>query len=291
MSAPGWYRDPTGAPFVRWWDGWQWTPYTAPVAQFDPRPLLDKRMAAMAATDPRPWGSRPVVFPLAAYVLAIVLGAIASAAFRPHTRLGELAFATVANVALDAIVVVGAILAGREIAARYGGWAATFGLLRPRWKDVAIALASIGIIMAARIALSVVIVALGGASKLREAQNLKPNSGHVDAGLIVLLIVVAVIGAPILEEFVFRGLLLRTFMQRWSFWPAALLSSAIFAVGHTYEVSTLVGAIILALNVGIIGLVHCGVVRYTGRLAPAMMSHAAVNLIAVVVLAAGVGAK
>jgi membrane protease YdiL (CAAX protease family) len=105
--------------------------------------------------------------------------------------------------------------------------------------------------------------------------------------VIALLVLVAVIAAPVIEEFVFRGLLLRTFMQRWSFWPAALVSSLIFAVGHTYEVDTLAGAVILAANVGIIGIVHCYLVRVTGRLAPAMMSHAIVNALAVLVLASG----
>lgn len=68
---------------------------------------------------------------------------------------------------------------------------------------------------------------------------------------------------------------------------AALLSTLIFALGHTYEVQTLAGAIILALNVAIIGLVHCGLVRYTGRLAPGIMSHAIINGLAVLVLALG----
>jgi hypothetical protein len=28
---PGWYRDPAGAPMMRWWDGGQWTPGTQPL--------------------------------------------------------------------------------------------------------------------------------------------------------------------------------------------------------------------------------------------------------------------
>jgi membrane protease YdiL (CAAX protease family) len=273
---------------MRWWDGRVWTGYTAPVPHYDPRPPLDRTMAQLRAHDHRPWGIRPVVFPIVAYVVAILVGSAAAAAIDPGSRVGKLAFATIANVALDAIVVAGAVLAGREIAARYGGWGAAFGLLRPRWKDVAIALAGFGVIMVARVVLGVVIVAAGGADQLREAQNLKGgNDGHIDPAVIVLLVLVAVIAAPVIEEFVFRGLLLRTFMQRWSFWPAALVSSLIFAVGHTYEVDTLAGAVILAANVGIIGIVHCYLVRVTGRLAPAMMSHAIVNGLAVLVLASG----
>lgn len=287
VAAPGWYRDPTGAPAVRFWDGWQWTAYTGPLRPYDPTPPLDRQMTALKARDARPWGTKPVLLPIVAYVVAILLGSAAAAAIDPGSRIGKLAFATVANVVLDAIVVAGAILAGREIAARYGGWGTAFGLLRPRWKDLAIALASFGVIMVARVTLGIVIVTAGGAEQLREAQNLKGSSGHVDPAVIVLLVLAAVLAAPVIEEFVFRGLLLRTFMQRWSFWPAALVSSLIFAIGHTYEVDTLAGAVILAANVGIIGVVHCCVVRYTGRLAPAMMSHLLVNGAAVLVLASG----
>lgn len=31
-AAPGWYPDPSGAPMMRWFDGRQWTPQTAPMA-------------------------------------------------------------------------------------------------------------------------------------------------------------------------------------------------------------------------------------------------------------------
>ena len=30
-AAPGWYPDPSGAPAMRWFDGYQWTPHQAPL--------------------------------------------------------------------------------------------------------------------------------------------------------------------------------------------------------------------------------------------------------------------
>ena len=53
----------------------------------------------------------------------------------------------------------------------------------------------------------------------------------------LVLGVIVVLIAPVVEETMFRGLMLRTLMRRWGFWPAALASSAIFALFHTYEVA------------------------------------------------------
>jgi hypothetical protein len=99
-----------------------------------------------------------------------------------------------------------------------------------------------------------------------------------------LLVVVVVLAAPFVEEIVFRGLLLRTFMRRMTFWPAALLSTAIFGLGHTYEVDSFVGAVTLAAIVGSLGLANCILNRYTDRLAAGMLVHGTFNGLAVLVL-------
>ena len=285
IARAGWYRDPAGAPVMRFWDGSSWTPYTAPPAEVAP-PLLDRHVATLRADDPAPWGARPVLLPLAAYVAAIVAGIVVVQFVNPSTRSGELALAAVLNVGLEGLVVAAAYVAGRDIAARSGGWGRAFGWRCPRWKDLAIALAGVGIVLAARLALGLVAVVVAGKDAVDESQNL--NVERADVGVVVLLVVIAGLAAPMIEEFVFRGLMLRTFMRRMSFWPAATLSSLIFAVGHTYEVETFRGAVILALNVAIVGIVNCGLVRYTGRLAPGIFAHAVFNLAAIALLAGGV---
>jgi membrane protease YdiL (CAAX protease family) len=97
--------------------------------------------------------------------------------------------------------------------------------------------------------------------------------------------VYAVLIAPVIEETLFRGVLLRSFMRRLTFWSAAVVSSAIFGALHTYEVSTLAGRITLAVNVGLLGVVNCLLARITGRLTPAIMLHATGNLFAFLVVA------
>jgi membrane protease YdiL (CAAX protease family) len=270
---------------LRAWNGQSWTQQTAPYPVEEP-PLLDRELGDVKRLDPTPWGMRPVLLPIAAYVVVIGLAFAASHLIDPHGRTARLAFSAVANIALDAVIATAAYVAGRDVARRAGGWGRAFGWRAPRWKDLAIALAAVGLAFGGRIAINTVVVAFGGAETLRKAQNL--NVSHVDAAVVVLLVVVAGIAAPILEELVFRGLILRTFAQRIGFWPAAALSTAIFAVGHTYEAGSVGGAVVLALDVGLIGLVNCVLVRYTARLAPGIIAHSIVNLAAVAVLAAGV---
>lgn len=67
---PGWYADPTGQAGVRWWDGAQWTPHTAPLPADGPQ---------QAAAGPRPRlpESAPVYNP---FIWIIVLLPLVSAA-------------------------------------------------------------------------------------------------------------------------------------------------------------------------------------------------------------------
>ena len=119
----------------------------------------------------------------------------------------------------------------------------TFGLRRPRWIDLAWITAGIGMVFASRIVVGVIAVLAAGRKALDQAQNLEL---HTDRVAVYVLLAVVVVGlAPVIEETVFRGLLLRTFQRRIGFWPAALASSAIFAGFHLYEVSTLAGAAVL----------------------------------------------
>ena len=116
---------------------------------------------------------------------------------------------------------------------------------------------------------------LSGGRALAQASNL--HLRHVGAVEILGLVLVVVVLAPITEELMFRGLLLRSFMRRLSFWPAALISTALFAVFHVYEVHTVLGAVTLAASVGVLGLGNCWLVRITGRLTPGIMVHASLQ--------------
>lgn len=135
----------------------------------------------------------------------------------------------------------------------------------------------------------VVLIVANGATHgkaARQASNLPYR--HLSAAALVVLGVAVVGCAPICEEFMFRGVILRSFMQRLSFWPAAVLSSLLFGAFHAYEVSTAAGAVTLTLATGTLGLVNCVLVRLTDNLVPGILTHAVTNGLSVLLLGLGV---
>ena len=257
-------------------------PYNYPQPQRDPRPRLDQLIDLMRQHDPRPWGWRPVVLPSAVLVRVIVLGSLVTHFVHPHGFAQALTVVIVLTTVLYATLIAAIWYAGRDLARRYAGWGWAFGLQRPKWMDGAWLAAGVGISFGARLAVGLIANAASHGKALQQSQNLVVKSSSV--AVYVVLGVIVVLVAPVVEETMFRGLMLRTFMRRWGFWPAALLSSAIFALFHTYEVSTLAGALTLAGVVFTLGLTNCLLARWSGRLAAGIMNHMVFNGLAILAL-------
>ncbi|HMK91319.1 MAG TPA: CPBP family intramembrane glutamic endopeptidase [Methylocystis sp.] len=85
-------------------------------------------------------------------------------------------------------------------------------------------------------------------------------------------VLLAVLVAPVAEEFLFRGLLYRALDREWGGWRAVLGTAAFFAVYHP------------ALSwapVGLLGAMNALLFKRAGRLAPAVLAHAAYNAVVV----------
>jgi len=106
---------------------------------------------------------------------------------------------------------------------------------------------------------------------------------------IVLLLILAVLVAPPVEELIFRGVLLRALMRRYRFWPAALISSVLFAALHLYEVDSAAAMVLLFASIAVFGIGQCLLVRWTGRLATSITAHAVSNAAAALLTLAAAG--
>jgi len=179
------------------------------------------------------------------------------------------------------------LLIGEPIARRGGGWRRTFGLSWPRRADWLPWLIGIGFLIVGRLVVGLLAAIFSHGSALTQANNVRLP--HATLAEVLVLAIPLVILAPVTEELMFRGMILRTFLRRMPFWPAAVLSTLLFGLAHTYEVATLAGAATLAASVGVLGMVNCFLVRITGRLTPGMMLHATANGIAVLYLALSAG--
>lgn len=255
-------------------------PYAYPPP--DTRLALTREMDALREQDPRPWGARPVVLPLATLVALVVVGGVVGHVVRPDSFGGQLALAAVLTIGVYGALGWAVKRAGDPIAARYGGWGMTFGLRRPRWIDLAWIAAGLGMVFATRIVIGLIALLAAGKKALEQSQNLDVDSDRV--AVYVLLGVVVVGLAPVIEETVFRGLLLRTFQRRVGFWLAALASSLVFAGFHLYEVSTLAGAAVLGAVTFALGMTNCMLVWWSGRLIAGIVVHMLFNALALTVL-------
>jgi uncharacterized protein len=94
-------------------------------------------------------------------------------------------------------------------------------------------------------------------------------------GILALLFVV-VVGAPVIEELFFRGLLLRSLQRRFGAWSAIVISSLVFAVVHLQ--------LLQFPALFLFGFVAGWLTIRSGRLGPAIWAHVAFNSWTVAIL-------
>lgn len=130
---------------------------------------------------------------------------------------------------------------------------------------------------------SVTIIALGTLVDDGLADRLEDQATEIGARpwQVVLMVLALVVLAPLGEELVFRGLLLRALVRRLAFWPAAAISAVLFAAAHLDAYLLWPRAIALVAT----GLVLAWLYRWRGYWA-AVTAHATVNGVAAVALIA-----
>lgn len=111
-----------------------------------------------------------------------------------------------------------------------------------------------------------------------EGSNTGPLTNSAGSLWFWLMVGLTVVGAPVVEELFFRGLLLNALRQRFGSLVAVLGSTAAFTLPH-YAGASLDGSLVLFAVIGTIGLMLGTFVVRTGRLAPAMLAHGTFNAV------------
>ncbi len=261
----GWFPDPWNDSAVRYWDGRGWTGHVAlPTNEKQPHPTLPIRAA---------WGA----------VITLLVSLIAGRYLLKGISSYDWPIAV--YVTILAIIGYAPALAWCWYASNRWGtghFRADVGL-RAKWVDAGWGPLTWGACLLTQIIAALIVVAL----KIPFTSNVRDVSDlHNDRGYVVSLLVLAVVAAPICEEIVFRGVILRGLLSRYRVVGAIALQGLLFGLAHFDPIRGM-GNIGLILVLGSVGCTLGGAAYLLRRLAPTMIAHAILNGIAMAIALSG----
>lgn len=221
------------------------------------------------------WGLGDVVWVwLAGLVVAAIAASVATELRGRDAGLDPDGVDLVVGLLAQNVTIVGALIFVSRRKGR-GTLREDFGLVvRPAdWPWFAVGI----LLQVASFGLVAVLDALGGSLEPQQAvETLEQSQGPE----LVLLVLGVALVAPVVEELLFRGLLLRSLARRLSTVAAVAVSAVTFAVVHLLDPSTLPFMAPLLLVGTIAGIRSAR----TGDLSQAILVHGGFNLLSAVVL-------
>lgn len=169
---------------------------------------------------------------------------------------------------------------GRGVKADFG-W-------RFEWVDLAYGLGVGGVMLFLAAGIGAAVSALVGLDPgADESSNTQIISDAADGPAFVIILIAAVVMAPIVEELFFRGLCLRAIEKRFGTVVGVIASTFLFTLPH-FTNPSLAGTAVLFSVIATVGLVLAILTVKTGRLGAAVIAHAVFNAVGVAAtLAAG----
>jgi uncharacterized protein len=251
-------------------------------------------VAGIPGTPPAPparprvrWGLPDVALAwLAGLVVALISGsAVASVAGVPADRVSDDIGVLLTSVIGQAVGIVGALWLVARLKGR--GGLADFGLVArlpgDRWsRALAWLLGGVAVQVVILPFLQVLVNVHGKV----ETQQVVEQFERARGPNLVLFAVLVVTVAPLAEELLFRGALLRALMRRTTPAWAAFGSALAFAAVHPLSSPT-IGSVIAVPGLFALGLVSAGVAIRTGNLSASILLHAGFNLLTAVAVLAG----
>lgn len=248
---------------MRWWDGYRWTGHGARPRR---RPANEFRTLPLGAAV----GAVTIVV-LSLVAERLVLGALSG-----------LHLTVVGYLVVAALVGYGPMLAYTLWITRRlgsGSLAADLGFrLRPAdagWGPL-IWLSA----YAAQIVVAIFVVLLriplsSNTTSIRELPGKR--------GVLVALALTAVLLAPLIEELVFRGVILRGLASRLPRWWAVVVQGVVFGAAHV-DPGRGWGNIGLALVLSAVGVILGGAALLLGRIGPTILAHGLFNFVVVLIV-------
>jgi membrane protease YdiL (CAAX protease family) len=265
--APGWYADPFGRARYRWWDGEAWTEQARDAAD-EPAEEAEPGLPGLGVA---------AVGLVASGALAVGIAAWLSAAGDPGGR--------PAALVLSELGLWGALVSSCVFVSRRRG---TGSLVRDyafrfRWIDLGFGLAGS---IVGRVLAGMAVAPIPFPSKsLRDADRtiLSGDATHGAMAWTVVILVTCV-GAPLIEELFFRGLVQTRLVGRFGPVIGIVAASVVFGSAHLLSWAG-PESLAYAWAVAFGGLVLGTIRHLTGRLGPGIVAHALFNLQAVLVAA------
>jgi membrane protease YdiL (CAAX protease family) len=257
---------------VRWWDGRAWTVHTAHAS--------DSALAASVRTR-EPFRPLPAV--AAWWGLAVTVAALVGARVVLEL-LGRFDWPIILYAGLAAILGYGPMVAYSTFASRRwgtGSLATDLGL-RLRWNDLAWAPVIWLSAWAGGIVAAIVVLAV----RLPMTSNTEGIDDYAgDRGVLIAFLIVAVVVAPVAEEMMFRGVVMRGLASVAPIGLAIAGQGLFFGAAHVDPVRGW-GNLGLMLVLAAVGVVFGGATYLLRRLGPAIAGHALYNaaVLAIVLL-------
>ena len=263
-TAPaGWYPDPSGAG-MRYFDGLRWAPATPAFEERAPHPQLPLRAAVGA---------------LAILVTSLLVGK------GLLDLLVDLDWPVLVYVVLLALIGYGpSVVWCWYVRRRWGGgtWAGVGWQFR--WSDLGWGplayLAAIGTQIG--VAMVVLLLDIPIASNVEDVTDL-----DVDRAYLVATVITAVVAAPVVEELVFRGVVLRGLLSRLAPLAAIPLQGVLFGVAHVDPVRGW-GNVGLAIVLSGVGIAFGAAAFFIRRVGATVIAHAIFNGVVMIVVLSGV---
>jgi uncharacterized protein len=277
--APGWYEDPRQHGRGRYWDGAAWSPWvaTATGVELDPEPPGSPTADARAA------------LPFSAVgwaLLGVAIGVVASG------LLAVLADLVTDSVAVELLVAQAGLYAGIAwaiviVCRRYGSGRVRDDLV-VHWRPIDLGIGLLGSIacrVAAGVLVLVALAALGG--DVDDAAPEQFERYETSDLARIVIVVIAVLAAPVVEELLFRGVLLRALRGSLGRVGAIAVQATLFGLLHVDWSGRWEQGVTLFLATAALGVGSAVLVELTGRLAPSVWAHAWFNLVSAIVILNG----